>query len=143
MASSTQHPKSRKTLQDRNETYAAIATAAARAVTAGAGCARAVTEPVSFTTSFREVTPLTNHPLFGRVVRRKIGLKFFVLWWLNLILRSLSLILKLRFRKLGHPTGLNKSSFPLPLPAHTRKEKLRYPRLLQAWETPGDNNVAP
>jgi len=68
-------------LQDRSETYAAIGTATVRAVTAaGAGCARAATEPVSFTTSFKEVTSLTNHPLFGRVVRRKIGLKFFVLW---------------------------------------------------------------
>jgi len=78
MASSTQHPKSRKTLQNRSETYAAIGTAAARAVAiaGGARCARAATEPVSFTTSFKEVTPLTNHPFFGRVVRRKIGLKF-------------------------------------------------------------------
>lgn len=64
MASSTQHPKSRKTLRDRSETYAAIGTAAARAVTAagGARCARAVAEPVSFTIGFEEVTPLTNHP---------------------------------------------------------------------------------
>jgi len=49
---------------------AAFTTAAAGAVTAaGAGCARAST-----------------HCLEEWVVRRKIGLKFFVWWWLNLVL---------------------------------------------------------
>ena len=44
-----QHSKSRKTLQNSSETYAAVAAAAAGAVaaTAVAGCARAVTEPIS------------------------------------------------------------------------------------------------
>ena len=55
-------------------------------------------------------------------MRRKIGLKFLVLWCVDLIMRSLSLILKLRLRKLGHPTGLNKSPFPLPLPERCAKK---------------------